>query len=67
MRVDAAIAEPLRRHRLRAKEVVAGRVRDLMGHVGLPEKLADRVPGQLSAMNVRGLPSRGLWPLIRVS
>ncbi len=48
MRVAAAIAEPLRRHRLCPKNAVATRVSDLMEQVGLPPGLADRFPRQLS-------------------
>jgi peptide/nickel transport system ATP-binding protein len=46
--VEAAIAEPLRRHRLCALAEVAHRVQDLMDQVDLSADLAKRLPGQLS-------------------
>jgi ABC-type oligopeptide transport system ATPase subunit len=51
--VAAAIAEPLRRHRLCPKNALATRVSDLMEQVGLPPGLADRFPRQLSGGGLR--------------
>ncbi|APE44038.1 hypothetical protein BOO69_11925 [Sulfitobacter alexandrii] len=48
MTVTQAIAEPLRRHRLCPAREIGTRVADLMEQVGLPGKLADRHPRQLS-------------------
>ncbi|QYX56788.1 ABC transporter ATP-binding protein [Roseovarius sp. SCSIO 43702] len=48
MRVEAAIAEPLRRHRLCPPGEVKARVRALMEQVDLAPDLARRLPGQLS-------------------
>ena len=46
--VHAAIAEPLRRHRLCPRGAVDERVRELMAQVDLAPELAARLPGQLS-------------------
>jgi peptide/nickel transport system ATP-binding protein len=46
--VRQTLAEPLRRHRLVASADLAGRVRELLAMVELPEHLLDRTPRQLS-------------------
>ncbi|MEY8838137.1 ATP-binding cassette domain-containing protein, partial [Cribrihabitans sp. XS_ASV171] len=48
MTVQAAIAEPLRRHALVPRDRIAARVADLMAQVDLSPDLARRFPGQLS-------------------
>lgn len=48
MTVQAAIAEPLRRHRLCPRDAVQGRVAELMSQVDLDPDLITRFPGQLS-------------------
>ena len=48
MTVARAIAEPLRRHKLCPPGEVKAKVADLMEQVGIPDKLADRYPRQLS-------------------
>lgn len=48
MTVARAIAEPLRRHRLCPPDAVAAKVAELMEQVGIPDKLAERFPRQLS-------------------
>jgi peptide/nickel transport system ATP-binding protein len=48
MTVQAAIAEPLRRHRLCAPGDIARRVADLMAQVDLSSDLSGRFPAQLS-------------------
>jgi len=48
MTVARAIAEPLRRHKLCPPGEIKAKVAELMEQVGIPDKLADRYPRQLS-------------------
>ena len=48
MRVGASVAEPLLAHRVVARRLAAGRVRELLAEVGLDPEFAGRYPHQLS-------------------
>jgi oligopeptide/dipeptide ABC transporter ATP-binding protein len=48
MTVGAALAEPMRTHRLVPPAEIAGRVGELLGQVGLAPAMAERRPGALS-------------------
>lgn len=53
MRIADILAEPIRLHQLRPEHEIAGRVRNLLNRVGLPDSLQERFPNELSGGQIR--------------